>query len=185
MGESREFDLREDIYPHINAEFFVWLLYRSEIGEDTEIIRSDDLGDIELIIQDRLSFRDPQQEKDRAVISGEDAPNSAETKAALVSGKTLQDVKLMLRMTQATYLLTLRGDHLDISGLKQLASEMDQIQVEDGDSREAMLLLRMQEYEDIWGVVGQLFREFVVERTKDSWYTETLQEMRKWVHELD
>lgn len=178
-------DPREEAYPHINAEFFVWLLYRSEIGEDTEIVRTESLGDIELIMQDRLSFRDPQQEKDRAVISGEDAPNSAETKAALISGKTLQDVKLMLRMTQATYLLTLKGDNFDISGLKQATSDMDQVQMEDGDSREAMLLLRMQEYEDIWGVVGQLFQEFVIERTKDSWYTETLQEMRKWVHELD
>lgn len=178
-------DLREDSYPHINAEFFVWLLYCSEIGEDREIIRSEKLGEIELIIQDRLSFRDPQQEKDRAVISGEDAPNSAETKAALISGKTLQDVKLMFRMAQATYLLTLKGDNFDISGLKQASSEIDQIQMEDGDSREAMLLLRMQEYEDIWGLIGQLFREFVIERTKDSWYTGTLQEMRKWVHDLD
>ena len=178
-------DIREEAYPHINAEFFVWLLYRSEIGEDTEIIHTERLGDIELVMQDRLSFRDPQQEKDRAVISGEDAPNSAETKAALISGKTLQDVKLMLKMSQATYLLTLKGDNFDISGLKQATSEMDQVQMEDGDSREAMLLLRMQEYEDIWGVIGQMFQEFVIERTKESWYTETLQEMRKWVHDLD
>ena len=178
-------DIREEVYPHINAEFFVWLLYCSEIGENTEIIESEDLGDIELIVQDRLSFQDPQQEKDRAVIIGEDAPNSAETKAALISGKFLQDSKLMFRMAQATYILTLKGEHLDISGLKQVTSEMDQVGMEDGDSKDAILLLRMKEYEDIWAVIERLFQEFVIERTKDSWYTDTLQEMRRWVHEQD
>lgn len=176
-------DLRDEIYPHINAEFFIWLLYCSEIGKDTEIINHKALGDVELIWMDKLSFRDPQQETDKTVVAGEDAAHSVETKAALISGKTLQEAKLMLRLNYATYGLTLKGDYFDISGFKQLTAEMDAIEMEDGDSVEVMLLLRMQEYEDIWSVIEQLFTKFVTERVRDDWYKTIVQEIRAWVHE--
>ena len=176
-----------DVYPHINAEFFAWLLYRAEMVEGSDTIDIDGFGSISLIIQDRLSFQDPSQEKDRTVVTGSDAASSAETRVALASGKALQDVRMMLTVEEVPYLLTLKGDSFDISGLKQAKVSVDTegaIEEED-EIKESLLLLSMQEYEVIWSVVEKLFEQFVEERIDDSWYTETLQEMRRWVHELD
>ena len=120
----------------------------------------------------------------RAVITGEDVANSAETKAALASGKTLKDVKLILRLEAATYSLSLRGGRLDIGGLKQESHEADDIPVEEDDSKEAMLLLRMQEYNDIWSIIEQLFYVFAEERTSAKW-AKTLNQIRSWVHQVE
>jgi len=176
-------DVRNAVYLHLSAEFFAWLLYRSEEGQE-KFDLGGTLGEVEIMMQDRLSFQSPTADKMRAVITGEDAPNSAETKAALASGKTIQDLKLNLRLEGATYSLSLKGGRLDIGGLKQETHEADQELVEEDDSKEALLLLRMQEYNDIWAIIKGLFLIFVEERTSEVW-EDTVSKIRKWVHQID
>ena len=175
-------DARNDVYLHITAEFYIWLLYRAEVGDGEFDIGS--VGSVEILMRDKLSFQSPTEDKMRAVITGEDVANSAETKAALASGKTLKDVKLILRLEAATYSLSLRGGRLDIGGLKQEAHEADDAPVDEDDSREALLLLRMQEYNDIWSIIEQLFHVFAEERTSAKW-TKTLNQIRGWVHQVE
>lgn len=176
-------DLRENTYPHIATEFFTWLLYQSEVDEQRFSIEG--IGEVEVLLQDRLSFQSGEQNSGKAVISGEDAPASAETKAALISGKLLTDIKLLLRLEVATYMLTLRGDLLDIGSLKQVNEDLDEpVEVfQEDDSKEAQLLLRMAEYEDIMTILRTLFRRFAERRTQDNWHYEEVQSMRRWVHE--
>ena len=178
-----ETDLRDEIYPHIAPEFYAWLLYQSEV--ETKHFDVEGIGPVEILLEDRLAFTGDGEEKSRTVITGDRAAASAETKAALISGKVISDVKLLLRLPGNTYLLTLKGDLCDISSLKQVSEDADDptIVIEEGDTKEAFLLLRMQEYEDIVGILQTLFRSFVAERASDDWYHTTLQEMRKWVHE--
>ena len=82
-------------------------------------------------------------------------------------------------------MLTLKGDLCDISSLKQVSEEADEstIVIEEDDTKDAFLLLRMQEYEDIVRIIQTLFKAFVKERATDDWYSTTLQEMRRWVHD--
>ena len=178
-----ETDLRDEIYPHIAPEFYAWLLYQSEVEDKHFDVEG--IGPVEICLQDRLSFTGDGEDKARTVITGSEAPGSAETKAALISGKVISEVKLLLRLPGNSYMLTLKGDLCDISSLKQVNEDADEptIVLEDGDTKEAFLLLRMQEYEDIVRILQELFRSFVAERASDDWYHTTLQEMRKWVHE--
>ena len=178
-----ETDLRDEIYPHIAPEFYAWMLYQSEVEDKHFDVEG--IGPVEICLQDRLSFTGDGEDKARTVITGAEAPSSAETKAALISGKVISEVKLLLRLPGNSYMLTLKGDLCDISSLKQVNEDADEptIVIEDGDTKEAFLLLRMQEYEDIVRILQNLFRSFVAERASDDWYHTTLQEMRKWVHE--
>jgi hypothetical protein len=178
-------DPRDEIYPHIAPEFYAWLLYQSEVRDETFDV--DGIGPVEVLLADRLTFASGSGDNSRAVITGEDAPASAETKAALISGKVLTEIKLLLRLPGNTYMLTLKGDLCDISSLKQVSEDADaptQV-IETDDSKEAFLLLRMQEYEDIVLILQTLFRSFANQRAQDSWHTTTLQELRRWVHDQD
>jgi hypothetical protein len=159
------------------------LLYQSEVEDKHFDVEG--IGPVEVLLEDRLSFTGDGEDKSRTVITGADAPTSAETKAALISGKVISDVKLLLRLPGNNYMLTLKGDLCDISSLKQVNEDADDptLVIEEGDTKEAFLLLRMQEYEDIVRILQTLFRAFVEERASDDWHTETLNEMRKWVHE--
>lgn len=176
-------DLRDEVYPHIAPEFYAWLLYQSEVEDKHFDVKG--IGPVEVLLQDRLSFTGDGEEKSRTVITGVDAPASAETKAALITGKVISEVKLLLRLPGNNYMLTLKGDLLDISSLKQVTEDADDptIVIEEGDTKEAFLLLRMQEYEDIVLILQTLFQAFVADRASDDWHYTTLQEMRRWVHE--
>ena len=178
-------DPRDEIYPHIAPEFYAWLLYQSEVRDETFEVEG--IGPVQVLLEDRLTFASGAGDNSRAVITGEDAPASAETKAALISGKVLTEVKLLLRLPGNTYMLTLKGDLCDISSLKQVSEDADSptIVIEEDDSKEAFLLLRMQEYEDIVRILQTLFRIFAKQRSNDDWHTTTLQEMRRWVHEQE
>ena len=180
-----ETDIRDEVYPHIAPEFYAWLLYQSEVEEKHFDVEG--IGPVEVLLQDRLSFMGDGEDKARTVITGDEAPGSAETKAALISGKVISEVKVVLRLPGNSYMLTLKGDLCDISSLKQVNQDADDptIVIEEGDTKEAFLLLRMQEYEDIVLILQTLFKAFVADRASDDWYHTTLQEMRKWVHEED
>ncbi len=176
-------DLRDEVYPHIAPEFYAWLLFQSEVKD--EHFEVEGIGPVEVRLEDRLTFTGEGEEKSRTVVTGQDAPASAETKAALISGKVITDAKLILRLPGNSYMLSLKGDLCDISSLKQVSEDADEptMVIEEDDTKEAFLLLRMQEYEDIVKIIQTLFRAFVAERAKDEWYTTTLQEMRRWVHD--
>jgi hypothetical protein len=175
-------DNRNELYNHISTEFFAWLLYQSEVGEGE--FSYGKIGNVEVVMQDRLSFESPTENKMRAVITGDDAACSAETKAALSSGKTIQDVKLHLRLEAATYGLSLKGGRLDISGFKQEHHEADEIAIEKEDLSDALLILRMDEYNVIWDLIHQLFLSFTDERLSTGWQN-TLEKMRIWVHQAE
>ena len=178
----KETDVRNEIYPHLAPEYYTWLLYQSEVEEKYFDVPG--IGPVQVLLEDRLTFMGGGEEKSRTVVTGVDAPASAETKAALISGKVINDVKLLLRLPGNTYMLTLKGDLCDISSLKQVtedASDQTEI-VEEGDTLDAFFLLRMQEYEDIVTILQTLFRAFVKERSSDDWHSTTLNEMRRWVH---
>ncbi len=176
-------DLRDEVYPHIAPEFYAWLLFQSEVKD--ELFEVEGIGPVEVRLEDRLTFTGEGEEKSRTVVTGQDAPASAETKAALISGKVITDAKLILRLPGNSYMLSLKGDLCDFSSLKQVSEDADEptMVIEEDDTKEAFLLLRMQEYEDIVRIIQTLFRAFVADRATDEWYTTTLQEMRRWVHD--
>ncbi len=178
-----ETDQRDEIFPHIAPEFYAWLLFQSEVEEKHFDVEG--IGPVEVRLEDRLTFTGDGEDKARTVVTGGEAPASAETKAALISGKVISEVKVVLRLPGNSYMLTLKGDLCDISSLKQVNEDADEptMVIEEDDTKDAFLLLRMQEYEDIVRIIQTLFRAFVEERASDDWYTTTLQEMRKWVHD--
>jgi hypothetical protein len=155
--------------PHLTAEFFVWLWFASE-REGGSLDVGGDVGAMDFWVDERLSFRSPDEDKPRAVLTGENTSSSAEARAALASGKVVRDLQLHIRREEREYTVTLRGDHLDVCGLK-----FPQHSVEGEDE---LLYERMFLYEDVWHAIRALYRCFAQERVSDVWHKETLPAIR-------
>ena len=158
--------------PHLATEFFAWLWYASERDGGTFA-----LGDGSVFsfwVDDRLSFRLPDEDKARAVLTGESAAATLEARAALAGGKVVRDLRLALKREEREYAVTLRGIHLDLQGAKLPA------ELKAGDEAAEVLYERMFLVDELWFLVGALYKRFAEERTSAAWDTEHLPAMRSW-----
>ena len=157
--------------PHLTAEFFVWLWYASERDGGTMTLGA--AGVCDVWVEERLSFRIPDEDKARAVLTGENTSSAPEARAALASGKVVRDVQVHLRREEREYTVTLRGVNLDLAGVKFPGHS--------SEGEDELLYERMYLYEDLWFILQQLYQRFASERAAESWYTITLPAIRRWV----
>lgn len=167
MSEERSGGL-----PHLTTEFFVWLWYASERDGGTMNL-GEPVGVVDVWVDERLSFRIPDEDKARAVFTGENTSSTPEARAALAAGKVVRDLQLHLRREEREYTVTLRGPHLDLAGVK--------LPPHSPEGEDELLYERMYLYEDLWFVLGGLYRRFAAERTADDWRAGSLAAIRHWV----
>lgn len=157
--------------PHLTAEFFVWLWYASE--RDGGTMNLGVAGVCDVWVEERLSFRIPDEDKARAVLTGENTAAAPEARAALASGKVVRDMQIHLRREEREYTVTLRGVNLDLAGVKFPGHS--------SEGEDGLLFERMYLYEDLWFCIQQLYQRFASERAAESWYVTTLPAIRRWV----
>jgi hypothetical protein len=166
------------IPPHLSSEFFIWLWFSSEEGEGSiSFGEEESLESIEYWIEDKISFRNPDAHKMRAVVLGENASNSLEARAALASGKVVNEIQLHLRYDERDYSLRLSGPLLDLSAVK--------FPPHSGDADDGLLFERMYHYEELWQSISLLYRHFAALRSSETWTTTVLPRMRAWVGVAD
>ena len=102
--------------PHVAAEFFLWLWYRSESGQGRLDLES---GAVEFWVDDRIAFRAVGEEKVSAVMTGENPSLTPEAHAALAGGKLIRDVRLALRRDRKS--TRLNSSHSSVSRMPSSA----------------------------------------------------------------
>ena len=115
----------------------------------------------------------PGEANARAIMTGENTSTSPEAMAALANGKVVREVRLHLRHGDHEFQVTLRGAQMDATALK--------LPPHSSDGEEELLYERMYLYEELWFVVGALYRRFAAERVSQEWSDETLPAIRSWV----
>jgi len=158
--------------PHLTVEFFVWLWFASERDGGTMSL-GEPIGVVDVWVEERLSFRAPEEDRARAVFTGENTGSAMEARAALAAGKVVRDLQLHVRREEREYTVTLRGPHLDLAGVK--------LPPHAPEGEDELLYERMYLYEDLWYVLGGLYRRFAVERVAPAWRAQTLPALRHWV----
>jgi hypothetical protein len=156
--------------PHLSIEFFMWLWFASE-RDGGSMSLPENIGVIDVWVENRLSFRGLAEEKARAVVTGDNASSSLEALAALAAGKVVKDIQLHIRRQEREYSVTLRGVNLDIAA---------KLPPHSGEGEDGLLYERMYLYEDLWFVIEGLYKRFGLERTHASWPA-TLAAIRGWV----
>jgi hypothetical protein len=158
--------------PHVAAEFYLWLWYRSETGAG-HVDFADEGGSVDFWVDDRITFRAAGEDRVSAVLTGDNPSTTPEARAALAGGKVLRDLKLALRRGENEYQVILRGPRIELSGAK-LPGLM-----KNADEAE-LVYERMFLYEELHFVLTGLFRAFAEVRAAEDWRTRTLQDLRRW-----
>lgn len=158
--------------PHISADFYLWLWFRSEAGGRFAL--DADGGTAEVYIDDRIALRPTGEDRATAVLTGDSPATTPEARAAVAGGKVPRDIRLYVRRDDRDYHVTLRGSRVGIAQAKLPT------QVKSGEVAE-VLADRMFLYEELHWVVACLLRQFAVERTSEVWRTETVPAMERWL----
>ncbi len=162
--------------PHLAGEFYVWLWWASE-RQEGRFDLPEPLGRIELFVDERLAFRNPNDSKISAVMTGENPSTTLESRAALLGGKVLEDLRIRLRRDEREFLVTLKGPEMNIQRAK-LPQAVD-------GGEEGALYDRMFLYEQLTDILGALFRQFTDLRAEGAWESDVLPALRAWVQGME
>ena len=185
--------------PHLTSDFFLWLWLSSvqELGQvplpnkrnpqlrdndsngNSEENNEEQYDGISYYVDNRLVLHSPNVEGNRAVITGDNASSAVEGKAALSSGKMIQELQLYLTIEGLDYSLTLKGPLLDMSSVKFPPISLE------GDSKNDMkanILLRMSQYDDLHYYMSVLYQHFAKLRLSDEWL-EFIEEAKETIYE--
>lgn len=164
------------VLPHMAGEFYAWLWWKSE-DNGGHFDLGDPIGRVDVWVDDRLAFRNPNDSKVAAVMTGEHPSTSLEAKAALAGGKVLQELRIAVKRDDREFSVTLKGPAIDLARVKLP-------QMVDGGGEEA-LYDRMFLYDELCGVLTGLLSSYARERTGPTWEDETLPAIRRWIGGLD
>jgi hypothetical protein len=160
------------IVPHLAGEFYAWLWWASE-QQGAVFPLAAPVGQVDVWVEDRLSFRRPDDTKVAAVLTGENPAATLEARAALAGGKVIQDIRLGLRRDDREYFFTLKGPAMHLTQVK-----LPQVVKEGG---EEVVYERVHLVEELELVVGGLFRAFAEVRTGEAWEDEVLPGLHDWI----
>lgn len=161
------------VVPHLAGEFYIWLWWSTEERGDGFSL-GEDVGHVEVWVDERLAFRKPEDTRVSAVMTGENPSTSLEARAALAGGKVLQELRVGFRRDTREYRVTLRGPTLGFSQIKAMLDGAT-------PSEDAVIYDRMLQYEELSLIVGALFRRFTDERLSPAWEGEVLPALRDWM----
>lgn len=171
------------VAPQLSAEFFLWLWFSSEHGKGVVPLEEADQPAgggrifIDYYVDERLVFRNPDAESMRAVITGENTAGALEAKAALASGKVIQEIRIHMTVDEVECAVTLKGPFLDFAGLKLPPFTVDG---DAGGDELGTVLLRMSQYEELWKHVGTLYRHFANLRSGEEW-SAIYEDIKAWI----
>lgn len=159
---------------HLPSEFLTWLWFASEDQNGT-LDLGEELGRIDVWVDDRIVFRSHDDDRPRTVLTGENPSSTIEARAALAGGRVVRELRLGIRREDREYSVSLRGAELDLQGARLPGMVKGAI--------EEVLYDRMYLYEELSSIVSGLLRVFAKARTADDWSEGTLQRMQTWVSE--
>jgi hypothetical protein len=159
------------VLPHMAGEFYAWVWWRSE-EQSGRFDLGEALGKVDLWVDERLAFRNPEDSKVSAVMTGDNPSATLEARAALAGGKVIAELRLGLRRDDREFIFSLKGPAMDLQRMR--VPQM----VKGGDEA---IYDRMHLYEELFTLVSGLYAQFAAERTSSGW-ADTVAAMRGWVH---
>jgi hypothetical protein len=154
------------------GEFYAWLWWASERrGSSFEL--GSPVGQVDVWVDERLAFRNADDTKVNAVMTGENPAASLEARAALAGGKVLQEIRLGIRREDREFFVTLKGPSMHLTALK-----LPQVVTEGG---EEVVFERVHLYDELCFVLGALMQQFARQRTGSEWQDEVLPGLHAWI----
>ena len=156
--------------PFFGQEFLTWLWFRSESGED-QVNLTGSTGEeyvFDLWIDDRLILESSTARAHHHTIRGGDPSQSAEAATALLTGKSVKELKMGINVEGY-------GEYQAVLSGKDLAPRSLSLPDQEDASGEAiadpleLIQLRLEQMRVFLDILDGLFLQFISERTEDSW----------------
>jgi hypothetical protein len=155
----------------LGNEFLLWLWY--EADHKTGVIKTDDSGDVAILLDKSLDLDCTYGQTGRDTLKGDGPGRMPEALDALRSGKVPRKVGLVLDMNGNQYALSLAGESLAVNGL--VIPE-----VEEADGPRTIFEERITLLRDFCKGLDALYGTFLKHRAGGSWETHG-GHIKKWI----
>lgn len=172
-------DSLEDIRQNkgfLNREFLTWLWYTAEeSGGEISVELSGKLENVELWLEDKIVLESQTSHVHKQALKGGQPGASLEATAALISGKSVSELKMGLSWRDSDYIFNLNSKDLQPTGiaLPTLKGEYsDQLDV---------IHARAEALQTIVDIIDALFLQFLRARTNKTWENNELGQIKDWI----
>jgi hypothetical protein len=158
----------------VGHEFLTWLWFVME--NEPQSFKDEQGQAVTLDMGGRIVLENSRQEAVETVTIKGSESELEEGRLALSKGAVVTEMNLLCGMNDRLWAFTLKGESLDLSGLKIPEDEKS----ENADDLEATILLRTSSIETIIAFVHHTFRQFLTLRLSDQWNKKTVPGIKKW-----
>jgi len=163
----------------LGQEFLAWLWYKSE--ERGGSVEVPDIGDIQVVFEKHMLLEFGEGEASEKVICRGLQTELREARAGLRMGKKPEQARIRLTRGEYEFNVTLAAAALEFRNVRLPKTVAAGDEGDDPESVEGRILERISLFEELAGLVNELFRMFVVVRASNQWPDELLK-IRLWVN---
>lgn len=165
-------------YKFLGNEFLTWLWYIIENEINISELTGDKENNISLEIGNSIVFENSlgNDSTEKISIKGDDA-DLEEGTTALKKGAVVTDINLALKIDENEFKFTLKGENMNITGLKTPATGT----IENKDDIEGAILEKAFLYNMVFKVIDNLFLNFIKKRISEDWKNSELPKIREWI----
>ncbi len=162
----------------LGQEFLAWLWYKSEErGGNVELPGS---GEVLVVFEKHMLLEYGEGPESEKLICRGLQTELKEARAGLALGKKPEQARIRLARGDYEFSVTLTAAAMEFRSVR-LPKTAGADDGDDADSLEGQLLERIALFEDLTGLVNELFRTFVTIRSSSLW-AEELVKIREWVN---
>lgn len=166
-------------YKFLGNEFLTWIWFLIENKKNINtIIKADEKISLDIGNSIVLENHIGNNSKEKITIKGDQA-GLEEGTTALKKGAYVTQINLICTLNEDEYKFTLKGESLNITGLKTPPHSKSTAENE----LEGLILEKTYLCFKIFEILDHLFLTYVSLRTSDEWKNTQLPEIRKWIND--
>lgn len=165
-------------YKFVGHEFLTWLWFMIE--NDPDKINAKDDAPVTLDMGNRIVLENNRREAVETITIKGSESELEEGRLALSNGAVVTEISLLCRINERLWTFNLKGESLDVSGLKIPEIE----EGESTDDLEGTILLKLDGYETIIGFIRHMYDQFLKLRVTEQWKKKTVPDIRKWAEKV-
>ncbi len=165
-------------YSFLGNEFLTWIWFLIETEQNlTAILSFEEPVSLEIgnsiVLENNLG----DKSKEKITIKGDQA-GLEEGTTALKKGAFVTQINLICKLGEEVYKFTLKGESLNMTGLKTPAPPASKSE----DEIEGIILEKVFLLQKVTKVIDTLFLKYVEQRMTDGWNNKGLQDISNWIH---
>jgi len=164
----------------VGQDFLAWLWYRSEAGDG--VVEVEGVGPVRILFEKHMLLEYGRGDEHERVVCRGLQTELVEARAGLAMGKKPSQARLRLAWRDQEFGLTLGAATFEMRNIRLPRTMETADDPADEAAREAAALTRLSLFEELEGVVLELFRQFVELRLSDGWEAEEAA-IRAWVRQ--